>query len=242
MAVKFRSLKLTRLVVLLPLLLLPASANAAGGAFVVDDAEIGNPGDCQVQSWTSFASNHDFAAVTNPACVVKLGIPVELDGQFQRTRSDGAWGTSGTFFAKTNLIPIKDHPFGLGISGGGSWDLITGTNTGGYVNVPVTLQVRDNLRINLNGGWLYDNVAKASYATWGAGFEWNFVKPLTLIGEVYGQAGGLPDMTSNSIVEPRTQIGLRFTPQDKIDIDVIWGHNITGENAHWLTLGVNLRF
>jgi len=31
-------------------------------------------------------------------------------------------------------------------------------------------------------------------------------------------------------------------PQDKVDIDVIYGHNITGENTHWLTLGVNWRF
>lgn len=46
----------------------------------------------------------------------------------------------------------------------------------------------------------------------------------------------------NAIREPRTQIGLRFTPQDNIDLDLIWGRNITGENAHWLTLGLNLRF
>ena len=42
--------------------------------------------------------------------------------------------------------------------------------------------------------------------------------------------------------EPRTQIRLRFTPQDNIDLDLICGHKITGENAHWLTLGRNLRF
>ena len=73
------------------------------------------------------------------------------------------------------------------------------------------------------------------------GFEWNFVKPVTLIGEVYGQAGRLPPVEDgetpapNAIREPRAQIGLRFTPHDKVDIDVIWGHNITGENAHWGT-------
>jgi hypothetical protein len=207
---------------------------------VVDDVEIGKPGDCKVESWVSIASNHNFIAATSPACVAKLGIPVELGGQLQRSRSDGVWGTSGTLKAKTNLIPIENHPFGLGISGGSSWNLITGANSGGFINVPVTFQLRDNFRINVNGGWLYDNVAKIHYATWGAGFEWSFVKPLTLIGEVYGQAGDSP--TPNTIVEPRSQIGLRYTPQDKVDIDVIWGRNITGENAHWLTLGLNLRF
>ena len=106
----------------------------------------------------------------------------------------------------------------------------------------------DKFHINLNGGWLYDNVAKISYLAWGAGFEWGFVDKFTLIGEVFGQAGALPAANPgdppppNSIREPQTQFGVRFTPQDNIDIDLIWGHNITGENAQWSTLGVNLRF
>ena len=228
--------------------LAPASALAAGGAFVVDDVVVDKPGACKVESWASAATNHDFNAVTSPACVVKLGIPVELGGQLQRSRDDGVWGTSGTLKAKTNLIPVENHPFGLAISGGASWDLLTGASTGGFINVPVTLQVNDKFRVNVNGGWLYDNVAKISYATWGAGFEWSFADKWTLIGEVFGETGALPAVESgdppppNSIREPRTQIGLRFTPQDNLDIDVIWGHNIAGENAQWLTLGVNLHF
>jgi hypothetical protein len=29
---------------------------------------------------------------------------------------------------------------------------------------------------------------------------------------------------------------------DNLDIDVIYGRNVFGENAHWITLGFNLRF
>jgi hypothetical protein len=248
MTVKFSSGEFTRLILLLPVLLLPAKANAAGGAFAVDDVEIGKPGDCEVDSWVSTASNHNLITSANPKCVFKLGIPVEFDGLIQHTRTDGVWGTSGTLFAKTNLIPVEGHPFGLGIEGGSSWDLITGGNNGGFVFVPFTFQLRENFRVNLNGGWAYDNVAKINYATWGAGFEWGFIKPFKLIGEVYGQLGSLPAVNNgdppppNSIVEPKIQLGVRYTPQDKVDLDVIYGHNITGENAHWLTLGVNLRF
>lgn len=239
---------LASIVLAVGILLLPVRADAAGGAFVVDDVAVGNPGECKVESWASAAANHDFIAVTSAACVVKLGIPVELGGQLQRSRADGVWGTNGMLKAKANLIPLENHPFGLGISGGGSWDLVTGASTGGFINVSVTLQVNDKFRVNVNGGWLYDNAAKIHYLTWGAGIEWNFVKPLTLIGEVYGQAGARPAADAgdppvpHAIVEPRTQLGLRFTPQDNIDIDLIWGHNITGENAHWGTLGLNLRF
>lgn len=228
--------------------LAPATALAAGGAYVVDDAEVGKPGECTVSSWASAASNHDFIAVANPTCVVNLGKPVELGGLLQRSRASDVWSTSGTFTAKTNLIPLEKHPFGLGIAGGATWDLITGASTGGYIYVPVTFQATKELKFNLNGGWQYDGVAKISYATWGIGFEWGFIDKFTLIGEVFGQAGALPAVdpgdppSPHAIVEPRTQLGLRFTPHDKIDIDLIWGHNITGENAHWGTIGVNLRF
>lgn len=224
------------------------AAQAAGGAFVVDDVEIAKPGDCKVESWVQAASNHDFAAVTSPACVANLGMPVELSGLFQRSRSSDTWGTSGGVKAKVNLIPVEGHPFGLGIAGGVNWDLLSGANTSGFFYVPVTFQLRENFRINVNGGWLYDNVANIGHATWGAGFEWAFVKPLTLIGEVYGQYGKLPSVAAddapapNAIRQPKAQLGLRVTPQDNFDIDVIYGHNINGENAHWLTLGANLRF
>jgi hypothetical protein len=230
------------------ILLLPAAPAAADGAFAVDSAEIGKPGDCKVESWASMASNQDFAAVTSPACVVRLGIPVELGAQVQRFRSSDEWGTTGGLKAKINIIPVENHAFGIGISGGNTWDLATGASAGGFINVPVTFALRDNFRINVNGGWLYDNINNRNYAMWGAGFEWGFVKPFTLIGEVFGLAGTLPEVEAGeppaprAIVQPRAQIGLRFTPKDNVDFDLIWGHNITGENAHWVTLGVNLRF
>ena len=38
------------------------------------------------------------------------------------------------------------------------------------------------------------------------------------------------------------QAGLRYTPMENIDIDLIYGRNITGEDANWVTLGLNVRF
>ena len=232
------------------LLLAPSDAYAAGGAFAVDDSEIGKPGECKVESWASFAGNHDVIAATSPACVFKLGIPFEAGAQYQRARGDGEWSTAGTLKAKVNIIPADGNAFGVGLAGGTSWNLINGASTGGFINVPVTFQLREDFKININGGWMYDAGTKINYATWGGGFEWNFTKalPLTLIGEIYGQSGRLqeaePDAapSNNSLREPRTQLGLRYTPKENIDFDVIWGRNITGENSNWVTLGVNLRF
>ncbi|MGZ3321099.1 MAG: hypothetical protein ACXU9C_08945, partial [Xanthobacteraceae bacterium] len=42
--------------------ILPASTAFAaklGGPYYVDDAEIGKPGSCEVESWSSFAANGD---------------------------------------------------------------------------------------------------------------------------------------------------------------------------------------
>ncbi len=232
-------------------LLAPGPARAGGG-FAVDDAEAANPGECRVESWAALAGNHDFVAAVAPTCGVKFVVPLEVGGQYQRSRSDSAWGTSGTLKAKANLIPLANHAFGLGLSASSSWDLISGANTGTFINVPVTFQLRDDFKVNINGGWLYDGVTKINYAAWGGGFEWNIVKlvdlPLTVIGEVYGQSGRLvaaePDEAppNNSVREPRHQLGLRYTPKDNIDFDLIWGRNITGENSNWVTAGVNLRF
>ena len=46
-----------------------AFAARLGGAYYVDDAEIGKPGSCEFESWSSFAANGDRIAVFSPACV-----------------------------------------------------------------------------------------------------------------------------------------------------------------------------
>jgi hypothetical protein len=220
--------------------LAPASAKAAGGAFIVDDAEVGKPGECKVESWVALASNHDMQAITQPACVVSLGIPVELGGSLARTRSDDVWQTSGGPKAKINILPVETGRVGVGLAGSAGWDFATGEYLFNLLYVPLTLQLRDDFRINLNAGWQYDGPTRLSYAIWGAAFEWNFVKPLTLIGEVFGLAG--PASDPSTITSPRAQLGLRITPVDKIDVDLIYGRNINGENANWLTVGLNVRF
>ena len=100
--------------------------HSAGGAFAVDDSEVGSPGECKVESWASFADNDDFIGATAPACVANLGRPVEFGAQIQRDRSDGEWGTGLTLKAKTNIIPLEGNRFGLGVSASTGWDLISG--------------------------------------------------------------------------------------------------------------------
>jgi len=53
--------------------LAPAFAARLGGAYYVDDAEIGKVGSCEIESWSSFAANGDRISVFSPACVFNLG-------------------------------------------------------------------------------------------------------------------------------------------------------------------------
>src|SRR5256885_11665937 len=52
-------------------LALAGEARAAGTAYGVDTAEVGEVGNCKIESWLSWASNQDFVGVANPSCVVR---------------------------------------------------------------------------------------------------------------------------------------------------------------------------
>lgn len=219
----------------------PSPAYAAGGAFVVDDSEIAKVGDCKVESWVSSADNREFIASSTPACVFNIFQPVELGAQFQRVRFDGEWGTAMILKAKTPMIPVDPGNIGLAVSGGNAIDLVTGEYLGAFVNVPVSLKFGEQWRVNLNVGSLYDNPHNLLWLTWGGGFEWNFVKPLTLLGEVFGQVGH-NDPLHPAFSSLRAQLGLRYTPIESMDVDVIYGRNISGVDANWITVGLNVRF
>ncbi|MEI8150713.1 MAG: hypothetical protein WCG92_03845 [Hyphomicrobiales bacterium] len=215
-------------------------AQAAGAAYQVDTAEVSEAGSCKVESWISSASNHDVIASISPACVVSLFRPIEVSAQFSRSRSDGEWGTSVSPKAKTNIIPTAIGSWGVAISATASYDLITKENTALFVTVPATLRVSNVVRINLNAGWQLDRTTNRNYFTYGAGFDWRTPDNVwTVTGEMFGQAG-VADETG--IVEPRFQLGLRYRPVDQFNIDLIYGRNLAGERANWITLATVIRF
>jgi hypothetical protein len=221
------------------------AGTARGGQrrFAVDDAVIDQPGVCKIESWFSAAANGDHIGTVSPSCTVSLGRPVEFNPQFQHARSSGHWSTQIAFLVKTGIFPVETGKLGLAVKGGPLFDLRTGSNTGGVAALLATYPLSEQFRLNVNGGWQYEGETDWHRLTWGLGFDWKFTGtfPLTLIGEVFGQAGRR-DPAQPSVTDPRTQIGLRYTPIDTVDVDVIYGRNITGENANWITVGLNVRF
>jgi hypothetical protein len=61
----------------------------------------------------------------------------------------------------------------------------------------------------------------------------------TFTAEVFGQSGAAEE---SSVIRPRFQAGLRWRPIDEFSIDVIYGRNIAGENANWITIDTVIRF
>ena len=219
---------------------LPAEeARAANGAYAVDAADVGEAGSCKVESWLSAASNTDFTAVANPSCVVDPFRPVELSMLTNRARSDGEWSTAIQPKAKTNIVPTGVGKFGFAFYAGGSFDALTGENVTAFAVVPATFRLNETMRINLNGGWLWDRGVDRHYLTWGIGFDWKFTDTLQWTIEAFGQAG---QSETPSVVQPRFQTGVRYRPDEIFSIDLIYGRNITGENANWITLGTTIRF
>jgi hypothetical protein len=217
-----------------PLFVSQAAAASLGGAYFIDDAEIEKVGNCEVEHWASFARNGDRVLVSNPACVADLGRPVELGVTVLRTKSAGDWDTTAAATAKTVFKETDGHGWGYGLSGAITYDTTTNLLNGLIVNVPVSYDFSKALRMNFNVGWQYDPSQRQNFLTGGAAFAWQFRAPFSLLGEVFAIVG--PDQSN-----PRMQLGLRYNPVKSVDLDLIYGRNITGERSNWITVGLNFR-
>ena len=214
-------------------------ARAANGAYAVDAADISETGSCKVESWLSTATNTDFSAVANPSCVVNVFRPVEVSLQTVRSRSDGDWSTSIAPKAKWNIVPTGIGKLGVSFYAGGSFDAQTGENLSALAVVPATFRLSETMRINAIAGWLWDRSVDRHYLTYGIGFDWKFTDTLQWTIEGFGQAGA---SDVSGVTRPRFQTGVRYRPNEIFSVDVIYGHNITGESANWITIGTTIRF
>jgi hypothetical protein len=216
-----------------------SQARAAGTAFGVDTAEVSEPGSCKIELWASRADNRDGVVTANPACVVDIGTPVEVSTQLVRSRADGEWAASIAPKAKAKIVPTQIGSFGFALAAGTAFDLTEGEQATVFAYVPATLRLSENVRINVNGGWLWDRTIDQHYLTYGIGVDWRLTKILTLTVETFGQAGRSEDP---AVTEPRFQAGLRLRPIDTLSFDLIYGRNINGEDANWMTLAMTVRF
>src|SRR4029078_12260169 len=93
-----------------------------------------------------------------------------------RARSDGEWSTTIQPKAKTNIVPTGIGKLCFSIYAGGSFDTITGENRSAFAVIPATFRLNENMRLNFNGGWLWDRSVDRHYLLYRIGLCWTFTE------------------------------------------------------------------
>lgn len=205
---------------------------AAGGPYVVDDFEV-TPGEAKVETWASFGDNADALYVVNPSYTLDALHGIELSAQLTRSHEDDDWGTALAPKIKATILSLDRYGVGVGFIMTGAYNLRTDRTETYAAIVPLTVEPIKNVRININLGWEHDQEAEKDLMVWGVGSDWQIRENLALIGEVFGRNEGRTGF----------QLGLRPTVlDDKIDLHLVAGRNITDATANWITVGLTLRF
>lgn len=206
-----------------------SKAHAAGGAYVVDDGAINAPGSCNVDAW--YSANRQASGTLSPACTFSALPTVQWGAALSR----GGGETQVSPQLKTQVVAREDLGLELAISAGLHVALDRRhALEGAELNVPLTWQPFQPLRLNLNAGWshAYDDGERNQRLTWGAGAEYQVADRWTLIAERYGQQGG----------DQAWQAGPRLHVGERIDVDLLVGRSLVGERNQWLSTGATLRF
>ena len=222
---------------LLPLLAALHEVQAAGGAHIVDDSEVVEPGTCQLETWiTAFDPGGGGFANAVPACTLAALPRLEIGLQFQHFWFNGTTDTDQLLgpALKLNFVP-EEAGVGVGLAFNGGVNLRTGDLETATLIVPVTIPLDDRVRFNFNAGWSYIRIAEFQNAFfWGAQAEakigWQDVSVMV---ETFGRAPGAMG----------AQMGLRWRPNDAaIEFDLLAGSFFDEVNAKFFTVGVTFRY
>ncbi|MFO2464341.1 hypothetical protein OOJ96_11000 [Pseudomonas sp. 15FMM2] len=215
------------------LLSLLSRAFAAGGPYVVDDGALNAPGECNVDAWYTRnrhgSSTHH--TTLSSACTSKTLPTVQWGAALDDDRAE----TQVSPQFKASLWSWQDA--GIEIAVAGAAHVAVNRRhafEGADLNLPLTWQPLDALRLNLNAGWAhaYDDGEQSHRLTWGTGLEYNAADQLTLVAERYGQQRG----------DQAWQAGPRLHVGKRLDVDLLIGRSLVGERNQWMTTGATLRF
>lgn len=208
-----------------------SSAQAAGGPHVVDDAGVETPGVCHLETWVSRHNTEGGLVNLAPACTFESLPYIEFGAAAQRTWGPGADTTIGPAL-KLNLRPL-DTGIGFGVIGTAAWSVSTGQAETASVILPVSFQLHERVRANINVGWHYLRAQpRQNQAFVGAQIEADIARDLTLMAEAFTRDEG----------RPGAQIGLRWTPgRGNVDVDLLSGWRTDGATPWTITLGITVR-
>ncbi|MCC5980645.1 MAG: hypothetical protein JJU26_02885 [Oceanicaulis sp.] len=209
------------------------TAFANGGPYAVDDAGIATPGKFKLEAWSSFANNGDRVYLVSPGFTLEALPFIEFELTAESRRADGEWATTFAPAAKIALRDIDEHGYGLALSiGSGHAGVIRNADTL-YAVVPLSVPVNDRLNLHFNAGVERDLTENETVGVWGMAAQVMATDRLELIGEVFGAENDRPGW----------QAGIRpYVFDGNVALEIVYGRNLDGERADWLTLGLSFEF
>jgi hypothetical protein len=239
-----------------------SAALAQGGPFRVDDSGVEEAGTIKLEASGAFSLDGrrerefsirpGFTPELLPFVEFSLGLTRSAEGRDPEDAKRRFWGTRLEPEAKVELVPVERHGVGLGLKVGAAWRL-SAQRLGADVDPEVaglrrleslsaagiaTLRPLESLALNLNLGVERDRIDRRTAPLWGVGAAWRAVEdsPIggtTLIAEVSGS-----DRRRSAV-----QAGLRQTLfEERLDLDLVLGRNLSDERATWLIGGIAVRF
>jgi hypothetical protein len=221
------------LTVLCPVL----EALAAGGAHIVDDAEVETPGVCHLETWATRFIPGDGYFNLAPACTT-LKMPwLEIGVADQHYWDEITIGPLLGPSMKVNFQSVEKTGLGVGLGLSAGVNVQTGEPGFAQLLALVTYQLNEKVRLNFNAGWNYlvSDVPNALF--YGVQVEADVGGGVSLMLEAFGRTqGGLVG----------SQVGLRFTPtvwgREPFDFDLLVGTSFDQTSTRFVTLGVTVRY
>jgi hypothetical protein len=211
------------------LCLLPQSVFAAG-AYVVDDAGIVDPGLVQIESWYSHSSRHENLGVTDVAYQALPHAELTLLNNYdaQTGVRDDAVSAQVKYQWREDKEGGIESAAVFGVNHSASANRLSGL----YAYIPSSLTINDTFDVNADLGWQYDADSGRHFATWGIGAGMHANDTLSFVAETFGKNAELPG----------AQLGTRVSVSENLVLDAIYGRNITGTPANWVTAGLTVTF
>lgn len=244
---------------------LPLSLSAAlaqGGPFRVDDSGVEEAGTLKLEALGAFSVNRGrerevsvrpaFVPAALPFVEFSLGLTRGAEARDPDDAKRRFWATRLEPEAKVEILPVERFGIGLGAKAGAAWRLSAqrlgadeDPDAPGFRRLETlfatgiaTVRPIEALALNLNLGVERDRIDRRTAPLWGVGVAWRAIEesPIggtTLIAEVSGSDRG----------RSAVQAGLRQSLfDDRLDLDLVVGRNLSDERATWLVGGFAVRF
>ena len=207
-----------------------ASSTASAGPYVVDDAEIGDVGECEISAWHTHVDGGVSSTALAAACVVLPGL--ELGATGLRFNEDGGV-FAAELEARFGLIEEAQHGVGIALVAGVELGFNSGSVDTVFVNLPVSYSPVDALGLKANLGWEWDGEESVHLLTYGIGAELELHPRLFAIGELHGASDGRLAM----------QAGLRpVIVPERLHLDLVYGRQLRGPAEHSISVGLGFAF